>query len=39
MKLNMKVIEIGNKNYPQKLLNIYEPPRKIYLMGNEKKNW
>ncbi len=32
----MKVIEIGNKNYPQKLLNIYNPPKKIYLIGNER---
>ena len=32
----MKIIEIGNENYPKRLLNIYEPPRKLYVMGNEK---
>ena len=32
----MKVIEIGNKYYPRKLLDIYNPPKKIYVLGNEK---
>lgn len=32
----MKIIEIGNKNYPKKLLNIYDPPKKLYVLGNEK---
>lgn len=32
----MKVIEIGNKYYPKKLLEIYNPPKKIYVLGNEK---
>lgn len=31
----MKILEIGNKNYPKKLLNIYDPPKKIYVMGND----
>ncbi len=31
----MKVIEIGDKNYPKNLLNIYNPPKKIYVMGDE----
>ncbi len=32
----MEIIEIGNEYYPKKLLNIYNPPKKIYLMGNKK---
>lgn len=32
----MKVIEIGNKNYPEILRNIYDPPEKLYIMGDEK---
>lgn len=32
----MKIIEIGNANYPKKLLKIYDPPKKLYLIGNEK---
>lgn len=32
----MKIIEIGNKNYPDNLLKIYNPPKKLYVIGNEK---
>lgn len=32
----MKVIEIGSKAYPKQLLNIYQPPDKLYVMGDEK---
>jgi len=32
----MKVIEIGNKYYPKNLLKIYNPPKKLYVMGDEK---
>ncbi len=41
MKINLdkskiKTIEIENEIYPEKLRNIYKPPKKIYLLGNEK---
>ncbi len=32
----MKVIEIGAESYPKKLLNIYDIPKKLYVIGNEK---
>ena len=32
----MKVIEIGDKDYPENLKYIYDPPKKLYVMGNEK---
>lgn len=32
----MKIIKIGDKNYPEKLMNIYNPPKQLYVMGNEK---
>lgn len=32
----MKIIKIGDKDYPKKLLNIYDPPKKLYVIGNEK---
>lgn len=32
----MKVIEIGNKNYPKNLLNMYNPPKRLYVIGDEK---
>ena len=30
----MKIIEIGDEEYPSNLLNIYNPPKKIYAVGN-----
>lgn len=30
----MKILEIGDKLYPKKLLDIYNPPKKLYIMGN-----
>lgn len=30
----MKIIKIGDKEYPSKLLNIYNPPKKLYILGN-----
>lgn len=30
----MKIIEIGNKDYPKKLLNIHNPPKKLYVVGD-----
>lgn len=32
----MKIIKIGDKDYPRKLLKIYDPPKKLYIIGNEK---
>ncbi len=32
----MKVIKINDNNYPQKLKNIYNPPKQLYVLGNEK---
>ena len=32
----MEVIKIGDRNYPKKLLNIYDPPKEIYVLGNSK---
>ena len=32
----MKVIKIDDNDYPKKLLSIYNPPKKIYVLGNEK---
>lgn len=32
----MKMIKIGEENYPRNLLNIEEPPKKLYVLGNEK---
>ncbi len=31
----MKKIEIGDKSYPKNLLNIFEPPKVLYVMGDE----
>lgn len=32
---NIKTISIDNSNYPEKLKQIYDPPRKLYVLGNE----
>lgn len=32
----MKIIEIGSKEYPRKLLEIYNPPKRLYVLGDEK---
>lgn len=32
----MKVIEINDENYPEKLREISKPPKKLYILGNEK---
>ncbi len=32
----MKTIKITDKNYPKKLLEIEDPPKQLYVMGNEK---
>lgn len=32
----MKIIKIGDKNYPKNLMNIYNPPKQLYVMGDEK---
>lgn len=32
----MKIIKLGEKNYPKQLLHIYNPPKKIFILGNEK---
>ena len=34
--MNIKQIKIEDKNYPQKLKNIYMPPKVLYILGNEK---
>lgn len=31
-----KVININDKEYPEKLLNIKDAPQKLYVMGNKK---
>lgn len=33
--IDFKIIDIKDKEYPKKLLNIKDAPRKIYVMGNE----
>jgi len=38
IKLNpsrIKEIKIGEKYYPKRLLHIYNPPKKLYVLGNE----
>ena len=35
-KSKIKIIKIGDKDYPQKLLHIYAPPSSLYVIGNEK---
>lgn len=30
----MKIINIGDKEYPKNLLKIYDPPKKLYVLGN-----
>lgn len=35
-KKNIKMITIKDEEYPKKLLNIYDPPSVIYVLGNEK---
>ena len=32
----IKVIKMGDKDYPEKLLHIYAPPQTLYVLGNEK---
>ena len=32
----MKIIKIEDKNYPQRLLKIYDPPKQLYVLGNER---
>ena len=32
----MKVIKIDDENYPESLKNIYDPPKTLFVMGNEK---
>ncbi len=32
----MKIIERGNRYYPKSLLDIFNPPKKLYVMGDEK---
>lgn len=32
----MKIIKIEDKEYPQNLLKIYDPPKQLYVLGNEK---
>lgn len=35
-KTQIKEINIGEKEYPKKLLHIYHPPKKLYVLGNER---
>ena len=35
-KSRIKIIKIEDKNYPEKLKNIYNPPKVLYVLGNEK---
>ena len=32
----IKEIKLEDSNYPEKLKNIYDPPKKLYVIGNEK---
>ena len=32
----MKIINIGDKEYPKNLLRIYEPPKSLYILGDDK---
>lgn len=32
----MKILKIGDRDYPKNLLNIYDPPKKLYVAGDEK---
>ena len=32
----MKIIEIKDEFYPKNLLNVYNPPKKLYVLGDEK---
>lgn len=34
-KKQIKTINIGDSDYPEKLLYIYNPPKQIYVLGNE----
>lgn len=33
---DFKIIDIKDKEYPEKLLNIKDAPKKLYVIGNEK---
>ncbi len=33
--MKQKIIKIGDENYPKNLLNIHEPPQRLYVLGNE----
>ena len=35
-KNKIKIIKIEDKDYPEKLKNIYNPPKELYVLGNEK---
>ena len=35
-KSKIKIIKIEDKDYPEKLKNIYNPPKELYVLGNEK---
>lgn len=34
--MQIKVIERADRNYPKKLLKINQPPKKLYVLGNER---
>ena len=34
-KNDIKIIKLGDKKYPQKLLHIYSPPHVLYVLGND----
>ena len=34
--MRIEEISIDSKKYPQKLRNIYDPPKKLYVLGNKK---
>lgn len=34
-KMQIEEISINNKEYPEQLRNIYDPPKKIYVLGNK----
>ena len=33
--MKQKIIKIGDENYPKNLLNLHEPPQRLYVLGNE----
>lgn len=36
MEVNLKILNIEDRAYPESLREIYNPPKKLYVMGDER---